>query len=149
LKILKKSIYKERYKIITLYSQHWCQINLINTNSSHRQTCSSFWLTWIQYSRTISAILIFTWALPIIIFLLRHYCFLPDTSYLLQTTRTHRALMNTVFIKWTQIPWCCVKCLQPWTYTAHNIACLMLMHISSLIILPAVCSTAALLTQIK
>jgi hypothetical protein len=66
------------------------------------------------------------------------------TSY-----RTHCALMSTVCINWLQISTWCVKCLQQWTYTERNVACLMLTHISSQTFLRAICLISVSLNENK
>jgi hypothetical protein len=59
---------------------------------------------------------------------------LPFPSWHIQfitNYKTRRALISKVCIIWTQISAWRMKCLQQWTYTEQNVACLMLTHISS------------------
>jgi hypothetical protein len=70
------------------------------------------------------------------------FCYVTTLSFL--TPPIYYSLAERAVLWWIQCSLnesrylCFVKCLQPWTYTAHNIACLMLTHIWSQILLLAV-----------
>jgi len=66
------------------------------------------------------------------------------TSY-----RTHRALINTVWMKWLEISILYVKCIKLWTLTEQNAACMMLTHISSQINLRSSCLISVIIIKNK